>query len=376
VLRPRLAMKQLTASDLTLFAWHYREHSAGKQKAINLNADVLVDRLFPSLPAAAADHDGRLGIDLHIYGPRARGVFNLQRKIIKHGAYKNWRLDGETIPNPDEDPERFNLLQPGDIAVFEFHGEIAPQKVRVVLLASAAIEDHGLVRALRPQLLSNSMAETTSEDLRAAAREARAPLDHPIYILLDEALLEDAVRGNTAAAEEVSRRSQGRPLSRTDLARARDAAERVGRRGEEVIYSYLTAKRRAGYLQDVEWVSDRNAIAAWDFRVVTSDGVARRVEVKSTSYEFERDIHFSGNELRTMLEATPYDIYRVYELREGAAMLRIAESAGSVGTQLAEVWRRLPPGVSVDGVSIDPARLGFGDPIELTEATVPEDPDD
>ncbi|MFM6173400.1 MAG: hypothetical protein ACKPB4_14950, partial [Sphaerospermopsis kisseleviana] len=46
----RVAVKQLSASDLTLFAAQF--HKPGmrsKQKAINLNADVFVSRFYPGL---------------------------------------------------------------------------------------------------------------------------------------------------------------------------------------------------------------------------------------------------------------------------------------------------------------------------------------
>ena len=38
----KLALKRLTASDLTFFEWHYRSRNAGNQKAINLNTDVFI----------------------------------------------------------------------------------------------------------------------------------------------------------------------------------------------------------------------------------------------------------------------------------------------------------------------------------------------
>ena len=43
----KLALKRLTASDLTLFEWHFNYRNAGNQKAINLNADVFKDQLYP-----------------------------------------------------------------------------------------------------------------------------------------------------------------------------------------------------------------------------------------------------------------------------------------------------------------------------------------
>jgi hypothetical protein len=62
----RVAAKQLTSSDLTLFAAQF--HKPGqrsKQKAINLNADVFVARFYPGL----RDRFAELHFGLTIIGP-------------------------------------------------------------------------------------------------------------------------------------------------------------------------------------------------------------------------------------------------------------------------------------------------------------------
>ena len=108
----KLSVKRLTVSDLTLFEWHFRnQEKGGNQKAINLNRDVFIDELFPSVPEVAQQNDNRLPLDLHIYGPGLYPLHNVQRKIIKQpGSYKNWRLDGEFIHNPIDEQERYNKL--------------------------------------------------------------------------------------------------------------------------------------------------------------------------------------------------------------------------------------------------------------------------
>ena len=73
----RLALKHLTRSDLTLFRWHFENENAGRQKAINLNADVFIEALYPALPPLAQERDGRLPIDLYIYGPGMASELNL-----------------------------------------------------------------------------------------------------------------------------------------------------------------------------------------------------------------------------------------------------------------------------------------------------------
>ena len=45
----KLALKRLTASDLTFFEWQFKNRNAGNQKAINLNADVFSNQLYPAL---------------------------------------------------------------------------------------------------------------------------------------------------------------------------------------------------------------------------------------------------------------------------------------------------------------------------------------
>src|ERR1017187_2059527 len=88
-MQKRLAVKRLTASDLTIFERQFRKRNAGNQKSINLNADVFIDKLFPFLPEASADTNGRIPLDLYVYGPGHSGAHNLQRKIFKGRSHKS-----------------------------------------------------------------------------------------------------------------------------------------------------------------------------------------------------------------------------------------------------------------------------------------------
>ena len=68
----KLAVKRLSASDLTFFEWHFRHGNAGNQKAINLNANVFKDDLYPVVDVVAQNSNDRLGVDLWIAGPGRR----------------------------------------------------------------------------------------------------------------------------------------------------------------------------------------------------------------------------------------------------------------------------------------------------------------
>ena len=57
----KLALKRLTASDLTFFEWHFKNRNVGNQKAINLNADVFSDQLYPALENHYPGTPGQVG---------------------------------------------------------------------------------------------------------------------------------------------------------------------------------------------------------------------------------------------------------------------------------------------------------------------------
>ena len=61
-----------------------------------------------------------------------------------------------------------------------------------------------------------------------------------------------------------------------------------------------------------------------------------------------------------------YDIYRVYELSESSAILKISERVGELAAPILASFNQLPPGIRVDGVSVDVAALRFGPEIVLT----------
>ena len=170
----KLALKRLTASDLTFFEWHFKNRNAGNQKAINLNADVFAGRLYPAVEAVARQSQNKLGVDLWIGGPGAASPHNYQRKIIKGAAYKNWRLDGEVVYNPETDPERFNGLRPGDLALLGFDGDLVPNTMHLVLVAKSAPEDSELFTRL-DETAGGPAHGRAAEQLPAGSSAKRSP---------------------------------------------------------------------------------------------------------------------------------------------------------------------------------------------------------
>jgi hypothetical protein len=116
----------------------------------------------------------------------------------------------------------------------------------------------------------------------------------------------------------------------------------------------------------VEWVSADNVVAPYDFKT-TVKGETTFVEVKSTTGEFSRPIHISLAELALMADdANTCHLYRVYQIAENNAKLRIAENVKPLAKQILATLAALPAGVAADGISVNPGLLACSPEIAVT----------
>jgi hypothetical protein len=361
----KLVLKRLTASDLTLFKFHFFNRPAGKQKAINMDAAVFVRELYPSLPEAAlALPGGRIPLDLSIYGPGTAGVHNLQRKILKQE--KNWRLNGEYIDNPDDMPDRYNDLREGDFALFEFIGFPLPTTAKVALVSKSDRDDVKLHRELMNRFGDASMTAVSTSLLEQVIDAATLPRNHPIHEWAGADVIEEAALGSAQCIERLLKRRQGRGLSPEELATARAGGERTGQLGEELVEVFFKTRKEAGDIAEYEWVSLANAIAPYDFRVKWKAQEWMVLDVKSTRGGFDNPIHLSLGELvKSQQGPERYEIYRLYEVTERSAKLRVSRDATKLLRPILESVTALPKGVSADGFSISTGFLSFDEEIAI-----------
>ena len=359
----KIALKRLTKSDLTFFIWHFQNSNAGNQKAINLNADVFVDRLFPNIHEEATRRGDRFPVDLDIFGPGGAGALNLQRKIVKGESYKNWRLNGEFVR---DDEQRFRPLQEGDLAVIEFEGDVAPYAARLVLVAKSLSADAAAHRELDALLDKRRMAQITSAQLDSVVAQARLADEHPLNGINLQNELEDAAQGGLSATRRLFKRSTTRKVSKTELKAARIQADETGALGEEFVNEWLTAERTSGRISAFEWTSRENAIAPYHNTVTLLSGQSERLDVKATTGPFRNTLHVSINELLHCADASqPYRIYRVFAIDGRTAKMRISAPLTHFAAGIVPILETLPAGVSADGVSVDPSKLEFGHDIDV-----------
>lgn len=374
-----IAAKSLASSDLTFFERLYRNLNVGAQKCINLNADVLIGQFYPDLENLLDPDSQELRIGLNIYGPAAAPKLHVTRKIIKGRNYKNWRLNGEFIYDPEDQPGRFELLRADDIAIIAFDGRPAPHSATMVLLARAAVEDVALQRVFASLIPGGrrSMISLTAEQISSALAQLGVPKEHPLALLardpVAEAALEDVAQGGTRSLRKLRSLRRGRPVTKSELERAKRSAELTGAAGEELVNEYLGRIQNPGGAFDYEWTSETNAVSPFDFRCKSEGGAIgsseTEIEVKSTRGEFEADFHISLSEvLHAAASTVEYRIYRVFNLTDNGGNIAISADMRPFAKSLKEAHERaMPGGVAADSFSVpvDTPGLIWNEPLSF-----------
>jgi hypothetical protein len=244
--------------------------------------------------------------------------------------------------------------------LFEFSGGVIPNSARMVLVGRSYDSDKILYKSLDEKLDNKKMLVLTHNQLTQLINNSKIPENHPIrYIVLDEAL-EDAVQGGADGIDRIWYGISSRYISRDALDKAHQKTQDVGRHGEAIVYHYLCGIREAGKIEAVEWTSEEiNPVSPYDFKI-EENGKTVVIDVKATDGEFFRKFHVSMNEIRQMANGgEQYDIYRIYDIRESSAKIRVASNVREFAESVINSLSRLPNGVTPNGFSIKPDILEF-----------------
>lgn len=355
----KLALKKLTASDLSFFQSYFSRFPGVAQKGFNLDKKVIETIFYPSLKSVIDSMpDKRSPVALNLIGPAGAPPHVLMRKILKQE--KNWRLNGEFIQDPYEQPGRYDVLVPDDIALLEFSGTGAPDSVKMVLLSAARAEDATTHAAFTKAFPGGAMTVLSEDQIESVIVLGNPPADHPIRDWLDKDLLEEVGRGSGDAIERLAGKRRGRGLSLSELQRAKANSEAIGRLGEFLLDYHYTSLQPHPRIAAHEWVASVDAIAPYDFLLTYVDGDSRHVDAKSTAGAFGNPIHLSLSEIHHALSSgIPYHLCRLYKVSESGATFRIARNIADRLRPIADALRALPPGVKVDSLSFNPDFFGF-----------------
>ncbi|CAA6605895.1 conserved hypothetical protein [Rhodospirillaceae bacterium LM-1] len=370
----RIAIKVLTSSDLTFFDTFYKRSNVGNQKAINLNADVFGKQFYPDYAEQSHGKNVEQAVSVTIYGPRAGKPYHFARSVTKKIKYKNWRLNGAAVPDPEGEEKRFDHLMVGDVAVIEFLGDAVPEAVRIVIVSS--LDDSVLHSRLKGETPGGkkSMAAVTRPRLSQLASESGIELNHPIWALLEDSELEELLEQAHMGVEPAMRRLKeraGRRVTKADLKTARDRAERVGDDGEALAHQLLEDMVSEAKISGLTWTAIEDAAASWDFEVASP--VPLRFDAKSTTRKFETPFHLSAAETVAASSVdVPYRIIRIYELTEDGASARVSNDINGFAASVLKSMESLPKGVLPEGFTVHPSALTWGEEVKIDRPDEPE----
>ena len=173
------------------------------------------------------------------------------------------------------------------------------------------------------------------------------------------AVVEDAALGGSEG--ERSLWENRRKLSREEYENAQKKFVSVGEKGESlVVNNYLTTLET---IRKIEWTSQDYPFAPYDVKIFDQYDACTYIDVKSTESGFVNNIHISYSELLEMRKQRNYQIYRIYEMSDTQARLRISENLQDFAGKIIEVLGKLPDQIFSKGISLPPSLLKFGDEI-------------
>jgi hypothetical protein len=353
----RVAVKWLTKSDISFFGQHVRE---SKQKGINLNSELFVDQFYPALQNRFEE----LHFPLGIIGPGAKPKYSLSRKVVRTPGAKNWRLNGEVVNDPPDDPGRYDVIAQDDYVMMAFEGVERPEAVTLVLVTAAQDADlHAAIARKFEFTGRHTMLAVIDSDVWELIEETQDayPDIHPFDSLVAPDSPEEAVFGSAASQTHTAQGDGlGAAISQDALQRQLRVSEETGRRGEEVFGLWLNDNGHDE--ESYSCVCRDHARAAYDYQVMVPswedapDGVF--VDVKATKSTFDTPFHLSMAEIRWAATHANYRVARVYALATGTAQVTILAGIHEFAVKIVQdITPRLPRGAAIDGFEVEPEQF-------------------
>jgi hypothetical protein len=141
---------------------------------------------------------------------------------------------------------------------------------------------------------------------------------------------------------------------RSDWEKLKQEAAETGAKGEEFVNHYFQQKIAHHEICQFEWISKIYENAPADFRITLSGHEKEWAEVKSTHGPFQRPFFMSWYELLEAAKDRKYAIYRIYEISEDTAKLRILPNFNVIAKRTIAVLKRLPSKITLDSLIINP----------------------
>lgn len=104
-----------------------------------------------------------------------------------------------------------------------------------------------------------------------------------------------------------------------DISKAQEIFSKIGLKGEELIDTYLSTLKHKKQICSYCWENkDDESGLPYDFHIEMLDGTIIYLDVKTTNYNFDQKMVFSGSEIKFALDniSNEYHVFRVYQNNE------------------------------------------------------------
>lgn len=129
---------------------------------------------------------------------------------------------------------------------------------------------------------------------------------------------------------EVASQIGSTKLRPIDIEKANKLFKETGRKGEELIATYLDKLKHQRNIDNYTWYNeDIESGLPYDFTMQQNNQSVVYIDVKSTLYKFTQPIIFSNQEIDFIQKESTvfYQIFRVYDILEDVKHLRICENS-------------------------------------------------
>ena len=152
-----------------------------------------------------------------------------------------------------------------------------------------------------------------------------------------------------------------RRIGNFDIARANEIFKVIGRTGEELIAKHFEIKKQQCLIEHYEWYNrEKESGYPYDFHYETTNGNIVYLDVKTTKYEFNRNMIFSSQELDYILQSdTDYSIYRVYFSSDNVPYVRICDNCKDLATRAAHLTSEYRKGLSLINTEFIGAKIAL-----------------
>lgn len=142
-----------------------------------------------------------------------------------------------------------------------------------------------------------------------------------------------------------------------DLIKARKLLRKIGKEGESLLNEYLSRQKKNNNIQSYNWMNkNRESGKPFDFEIIDNNGDLYYSDAKSTSYNFERNMFFSSNELKFINKNRNYLVHRIYNMNK-QSLLKISNNIACITDNFISHYIECQSNIALSGLKLNSVKV-------------------